>query len=305
MDERWQRELTRLRNAPPPPGDLWERVEGGPRLPDASGPDIGRALTISIAVIVTTAVIALAWIVLRPLRGDERTPAAVGLLDVPPLGQVAPGNLDDGRPVFVVHRDDATVEVIDAFSSHVPWGLAKLNVWCPSSRTFDDVFHGSKWNQDGAYLLGPGPTGLVTYETTLEKDGHVLVGSAIAGAPRDAPRTSKVMGAFCQTAATAMFPTLSPAMDSPAAAVQAAPDTWVTVRGSLIQYAKNGAELCNIGARRRSTCTGGVPVVGLQTFPNEGRLHGYIVSGTFIAQPEDGALAHLTRVPKASMTDSG
>src|SRR3954466_3303871 len=108
MDERWQRELTRLRNAPPPPGDLWERVEGGPRLPDASGPDIGRALTISIAVIVTTAATALAglpavvawgWMGLRPLRGDGRPPAAVGLLDVPPLGQVAPGNLDDGRPV--------------------------------------------------------------------------------------------------------------------------------------------------------------------------------------------------------------
>src|SRR3954447_10210317 len=125
MDERWQRELTRLRNAPPPPGDLWERVEGGPRLPDTSGPDIGRALTISIAVIVTTAVIALAWIVLRPLRGEERTPGAVRLPHLPPLRQVAPGSLDDGRPVFLVRRDRAPVEVIDAFSSHVPWGLAK------------------------------------------------------------------------------------------------------------------------------------------------------------------------------------
>src|SRR4051794_6991828 len=113
MDEHSQQELTKLRDAPAPPEDLWDRVSRGPRLTDKRDPAGKRSLTFAIAVAVAVAAIALVWIVLRPLHGNERTPGAVGLLSIPPLGQVEPANLDDGRPVFIVHRDDGTVEVID------------------------------------------------------------------------------------------------------------------------------------------------------------------------------------------------
>jgi hypothetical protein len=65
----------------------------------------------------------------------------------PPFGTVAPANLADGRPVFIVRGDDGTVAVNDGFSTHVPFGIGKLVAWCPSARTFDDVYHGSKWNE--------------------------------------------------------------------------------------------------------------------------------------------------------------
>jgi len=295
MDERWQRELTKLRNAPSPSDDLWGRIEDGSRLPDPGVSRTNRAVTIAVALVVTIGAIAILWIALRPLRGDERTPGSLGLLDVPPTGQVAPANLDDGRPVFVVHREDGTVAVIDAYSTHVPYGLAKLVAWCPSSRSFDDVFHGSRWNEDGAYLMGPGPTGLVTYQTTPEHDDRVLVGPAIPGTPRDTPHGLRTSGPYCTTAASYVLPTLAtPVSDSPAGTVAGTPSGWVAVRGTLV-WTSTGAELC-AGREQDATCSDGATVRGLDT-NDIPPARPVVIAGTFIARVEGGTLVDLTRVP--------
>jgi Rieske Fe-S protein len=292
MDERWRRELTKLREAPPPPGNLWSRVEEGPRISAPRDGAPGRALTIAIASLVAIAAIALLWIALRPLRGDAPVPGAVGVLDVPPIGQVAPANLDDGRPVFVVHRPDGMVEVIDAFSTHDPGGLGKLIAWCPSSRGFEDPFHGSKWDENGSYLMGPAPTGLATYETTVRTDGRVVVGSTIPPAARDSIPTEHIAGPYCAHYAARVYPTLPTAVyPSPSAAVAAAPPGWVTVQGNLLLGSTGGAELC-----AGPTCADSAPVAGLAVQEIWGEHPWYVIPGTFIARVQDGTLVDLTRV---------
>jgi len=293
MDERWRRELTKLRDAPRPPDDLWDRIGAGSRMPEADAPSGSRAVTIAVALMVAIAALAIAWIAFRPVHGT--VPGALGELDVPPPGEVAPANLDDGRPVFVVHRDDGTVEVIDAFSTHVPGGLGKLVAWCPSSRTFTDVYHGSKWNEDGGYYLGPAPTGLVTYETAVQRDGHVVVGPAIAPGSRAAAEHMHLSGPFCQTDESLVLATLPTAVsDSPIGVVAQAPSGWVAVRGKLV-WASNGAELCAPNAPK-DTCADAAEVVALD--PNTFESKPLVVDGTFIARVQDGTLVDLTRAPQ-------
>src|SRR5439155_20935059 len=103
MSERWQRELTKLRQAPELPEDLWGRVREGPWMVEARIPQRTRGITIAVALaIAMIPVLALAWIALRPPRSGQDMTGGLGVVDVPPVGDVAPANLMDGRPVFVV-----------------------------------------------------------------------------------------------------------------------------------------------------------------------------------------------------------
>ncbi len=300
MSERWQRELTKLRQAPELPVDLWDRARTGPRMKEARIPRRTRAATIAVALAVTIPVLALAWIALRPLRGVEIAPGGLGVVDVPPMGQVASANLADGRPVYVVHHADGTVEVIDGYSTHVPWGLAKLVAWCSTSRTFDDVFHGARWSESGTYISGPAPTGLATYETTIQPDGRVLVGSRIPPASRPSPGDEvQADGPFCETSAKLEYPTLpTKVSDSPADVVASAPAGWVAVRGSLIRGSSTGAELCTTLAPGNAECAHGAPAQGIDVRGLFGQDPGLVISGTFITRVRDGSLVDLTRVPE-------
>jgi len=299
MDERVRRELTRLRQAPEPPVDLWDRVREGPRMQRPAAPRGRRAFTIALALAVTIPAISLAWIATRPLR-DHAMSTELGIVDVPGPGQVAAANLADGRPVFVVHRDDGTVEVIDGFSTHVPWGVAKLVVWCPTSRTFDDVFHGARWTESGAYISGPAPTGLATYGSTILQDGRLQVGPRITPASRPSPGHEQQADIpLCATTADLVYPTLpTAASGSPADVAASAPSGWVAVRGSLLEGGASGAELCALGARGISTCVDGAPVAGIDVHGLFGQGSEVVISGTFITRVEDGALVDLTRVPE-------
>jgi hypothetical protein len=300
MSERWRRELTKLRQAPELPEDLWVRVRTGPRMKGARIPRRTRAVTIAVALAVTVPVLALAWIALRPLRGAQVAPGGLGVVDVPPLGQVAPANLTDGRPVFVVHHADGTVEVIDGYSTHIPWGLAKLVAWCSTSRTFDDVFHGARWSESGTYISGPAPTGLATYRSTFQPDGRLLVGSRIPPASRPSPGGEvQSDGPFCMTSANLEYPTMpTNVSDSPADVVASAPDGWVAVRGSLIRGSSTGAELCTLLARGYTVCAHGAPVEGIDVEGLFGQHPNLVISGTFIARVQDGSLVDLSRVPE-------
>ncbi len=296
MNERWKRELVKLRGAPELPEDLWARVAEGPRM-DVAGPaPWRRAATIVVAFAVVIPVLVFAWIGLRSLHGGRVVPRGSDVLDVPAIGQVAPANLADGRPVFVVHHPDGTVSVIDGFSTHVPFGLAKLISWCPTSRTFDDLFHGSRWDDSGYYELGPAPTGLVRYETTILADGRVRVGPAIAPAPRGAGGAFKPAGPFCQGTSGIVYPTLpTQVFHSPSAVVDAAPSGWVAVKGILLEVGGR-AQLCS-PVSQGSECQDAEVVDGLDVSGLFGPNRDARFPGTFITHVVDGSLVDLTMVP--------
>lgn len=298
MTERWQRELTKLRGAPGLPEDLWRRVRTGPRMEGARIPARTRAATIAVAFAVSIAVFAVAWIAVRPLHREQIVSVGSDVLNIPAVGEVAPANLADGRPVFVVHHDDGTVSVVDGFSTHVPWGLAKVVAWCSTSRTFDDAFHGAKWNEDGDYLIGPAPNGLATYETTILADGQVKVGSQIPPAPRGSGGRFEQQGPWCQTSANMVYATLPTGVfDSPSAVVDAAPDGWVAVKGELVATDAGGVELCSVFTTGPG-CLDGAPVEGIDVSSLFGENPEFVVSGSFIARVENGSLVYLTRVPE-------
>jgi hypothetical protein len=254
-------------------------------------------MTIAVALAVAIPVLVVTWNALRPLDGAQ---GGLGLVDVPPVGQVSAANLADGHPVFVVHQIDGTVEVIDAFSTHDPYGLSKLVAWCPSSRTFDDVFHGSRWDESGTYMLGPAPSGLATYQSTIQPDGRVLVGSQVPSAPRPSPGNRvNTVGAFCRTSDELTYPSIpGNVSDSPADVVASAPEGWVAVRGSLIRGGPTGAELCSRLARGSRECAQGAPVEGIDVRGLFKHDPGLVISETFISRVRSGSLVELTRVPE-------
>ncbi|MDP9343438.1 MAG: hypothetical protein M3Q23_15365 [Actinomycetota bacterium] len=302
MPERWQRELSKLRHAPEMPEAIWDRVVAGERRA-APAPARSRALTAAVALgaFAATAVL-LVW-AFGPGRNRAGPASGSPVLDVPPVGQTAPELLSDGHPVFVVHREDGAIGVVDAVSTHVPFGIRKLVGWCPSSRTFDDPFHGSKWNELGDYLLGPAPTGLITYESTpIPGDPRrVRVGEPIPTQPRGDDHGVTPQGSFCETTAEMVLPKLpSQVADSPASVVAAAPDGWVAVKAVLLMVAGEGSRLCadvgTDGSCTEAAAVAGVDAEGLLASAGETSV---TLGGTWIARVESGALVDLTRVPEA------
>ena len=166
MGDRWQDAATRLRQARPP-ADLWGRIEDGPQLPPPPPAPRTRVLAAVAALGIFAIVGAVLWASIRPLGGNGGPLAAATVVDVPPRGDVSAIFLVGGRPVFVVHHEDGSVSVVDAFSSHRAWGIEELNVWCPSTREFVEVAHEARFDEYGNYAsAGPAPTGLSAFDFT-------------------------------------------------------------------------------------------------------------------------------------------
>ncbi len=302
MAERWQRELSKLRRAPEMPDGIWERVAAGERR--AAPPRArSRALTAAIGLgAFAAAAVLLVW-AFGPGRNHAEPVSGSAALAVPPVGQTAPALLSDGHPVFVVHREDGSIGVVDATSTHVPFGIGTLVGWCPSSRTFEDPFHGSKWNELGDYLLGPAPSGLITYESTpIPGDPpRVRVGDPIPPQPRGDDHGVTPQGSFCESTAEMVLPKVpSQVADSPASVVAAAPDGWVALKAVLLTVEGEGPRLCadvgSDGSCTEAAVVSGVDGQGLLT--SAGESSGTL-GGTWIVRVESGAIIDLTRVPEA------
>ena len=154
-DDRYRRELTKLHHGEPP-ADLWDRALEGPRLAPL-GPSPRSRVT---AAIVAFAIFGLAaGLLWRSFAEPGHQPAGSSQITVPPRGQTSAVFLDDGRPVFVVHHQDGTVSVVDAFSTHRAWGVEELNVWCPSTREFVEVAHEAHFDEYGVLTPDSGPAG--------------------------------------------------------------------------------------------------------------------------------------------------
>ncbi len=253
MTERWQREMAKLHRAELP-ADLWERIMEGPRLQPLPPRDPSRVIVVATALALFLAAAALLWVVFTPLRTTVRTLGGPDVIQVPARGEVSPVFLADGRPVFVVHHEDGTVSVVDAFSPHRAWGFEEPVVWCPSTRQFVEWAHEAHFDEFGTWeSAGPAPSGLATFAfQVVERDAagdptSIRVGAMQAPDPGgSAPVTEPSRPPFCPGAESVTFTIdASQVWDSPAAAVAAQPEGWIAVRGTLSVASDGFVQLCS------------------------------------------------------------
>ena len=201
MPDRWEEASSRLRQLRPA-RDLWDRIEDGPQLPPLPPPRRTRVTTIVAALGIFAIATAVLWATIEPIGRHMDHPSSPDVVRVPPRGAASAIFLEDGRPAFIVHHEDGSVSVVDAFSSDRPWGILQLNGWCASSREFVDLAHGARFDEYGAYELGPAPSGLATFAftpVTLDDRGDpasITIGGLLAPAPKaaDVPVPSRADG---------------------------------------------------------------------------------------------------------------
>jgi hypothetical protein len=199
-------------------------------------------------------------------RSAAPTLAGSDIVDVPPRGQAAAVFLEDGNPAFVVTHEDGSVSVVDAFSSHAPWGIEYLVWWCPSGGWFEDPFHGSKYDEHGTYRDGPGPSSLGVFRTDVVEPGRLRVRSGTAYV---APRPGQIdssppplggknpgvltpspfepvnpRGPYCTTADEAVFHRISSDDVTSLDAIMDAPDGWTALEGTLVLEADQPVRMC-------------------------------------------------------------
>lgn len=115
------------------------------------------------------AVVPSGWHEGAPPGGDgEQLGAARPLLPLPEPGGVLPAWLDDSTPVFVAHRADGTVHVLDATSTVSGHDLVG---WCRSSGQFGEV-HGARWTETGGHVGGPAAGDLPRYPAEVVESGQ-------------------------------------------------------------------------------------------------------------------------------------
>lgn len=282
---------------------------GPPR--NASGPPRGAGIVAAarerpaVLAIAAICVVLLGVVIVKALTGSGGSSVApiAGSqeLRVPPLGDAAAAFLADGRPVFVVHHEDDTVSVVDAFSTHTPFGVGTLVAWCDASRTFDDLRHGSTFDEQGRYVLGPAPTGLVTFEATElgATPATVHVGARELAEPRT-DVGAPLSGSPCTSTSDTLSHRISQEQitDPPSVALGGMPARWIAVRGVLVVTPDDGARLCpaSDGAPRPS-CDLGAPVSGVDGVGLLGGGSTYVSDvSTWLVRTDGTTLSDLTFV---------
>ena len=95
--------------------------------------------------------------------------------------------------VFLVDGDPPLA--LRAVSPHLGEPIA----FCPTSQTFQEMAHGSKWDPSGYYLDGPAPRGMARLQTRVVNGFvEINVTSVTEGPPRGAGPPALPAGPFCQ-----------------------------------------------------------------------------------------------------------
>jgi hypothetical protein len=215
---------------------------------------------------------------------------------IPPIGQVAAARLQDGHPVFVVHHQTGEITLLDAFSTFVPYGIFKMVAWCPEARIFDDFADGSRYNEWGAHVAGPAPTGMVVLDWRMGSGGLVNVGGRLGVAQGgDSANPPRLDLAGCRWVQHGF----EGDQLTPAQAAAQPEGSWVVVAGVLDPASRR---LCALAAG----CINAAPIDGLVLPPQlTQRDIDYLTDPRlrrWLAVVSDGRLAHLTRIPDLDAT---
>lgn len=202
----------------------------------------------------------------RKLGGDSN--AAEPILEAPAVGSALAGFRMDGTPFLLVRHPDGGLTAVEAISPHrATAGIQKLLGWCPSSRTFDDVFHGARFDEYGRYLSGPSPTGLAAIQVEIlsEDPLRLRLGDPLPPSPRASDAVPPA-GPLCADLRETplVMPDVAESGLTPAELVSMVPPPPSGSRWSVraVLYVKRGsaAQLCAAVIERR--CRNGAPVIG-------------------------------------------
>jgi TolB protein len=215
------------------------------------------------------------------------------VLTAPPPGEAIAGFTESGIPFLVVRHDDGTLTAIEAVSPHLAAGnVRKILGWCASSRTFDDPFHGARFDEFGRYISGPSPTGLVPLaaEIVSEDPLKFRLGEPQPAVPRE-DVGERPTGALCMN--TLVTPLVSPGIAAggltPEEVASTAPSApmvgarW-SVEGTLVVRPDGEVLLC--ASYVGGVCEAGAPVSGPSpTTPDE-----LVIEGTWYVIVRPGTL---------------
>lgn len=238
----------------------------------------------------------LLWRLIRP-----DPPVAAAEWQAPPVGEAFAGWTEDGAPLLVVHHLQGGFTAVEAVSPHRPWGIKKLVGWCPSSRTFDDPFHGSRFDEYGRYLVGPSPTGLVrrAVEVVPGSPSLIKVRGRLPAQPRGA--ASPPTGRFCigdtvQDSGLVM-PAIAGSGLTPRELVADPPcppgSRW-SVEAVLHATRGSRVRLC-ASLEGSGRCGGGAPVLGLDEGALLDESDPFTFRGEWLVLVEEGGLADIIR----------
>jgi hypothetical protein len=252
-------------------------------------------MTMRSAIFAGLGVLAAALLLVVVLALVRPTP----LEDAHSVGRPAPGEaravyLADGTPVWVIAHEGGGVSVLSGISTHIPFGVAKLTWWCPTSRALEDPFHGAKWDEYGVRLGGPAPGGLISRSTQTIGD-RVVVGAArpAASMGQQPSGPSEAERDFCTGEDPVIVHTFAgwPIWESPREALAAASPDWILVAGRLAPQRNGAVALCALDGCADSVLADGVEVpppdrFAFDPWPDE----------LYLARVSDGRMVGLTRV---------
>lgn len=235
-------------------------------------------------------VVLIGWLVATTLLAPPE-PAAANVVRIPPLGEVAPIRLADGRPVFVVHHETGQINVLDGFSTHVPYGVYKMLAWCPESRIFTDLVHGALYDEWGIHRGGPALGSMIAMSSQIGAGGLLQIGGPLGPvAAGDATNPEPVDFAACTFAMHAFG---DDARLTPAQAASQADGSWVVVAGVVDPQLQR---LCGLAPG----CSSAAPIHGLVLLDlqmDRQFAEFLTVPRLWLAQVAGGQLSHLTYIP--------
>ncbi|MEP6680601.1 MAG: hypothetical protein ABJB65_03890 [Chloroflexota bacterium] len=221
------------------------------------------------------------------LGRNDRPAEATVALDLPAAGETRADYLSDGTPVWVARHNDGSVDVFSAFSTHLRVEAPRLTWWCPTSRSFEDPFSVSAWNEDGVKLGGPAPYDLSGWSATMEA-GKVLLGDRTSG-PVGGVGSSRIECRVGDPVTVHGFEGWR-RWDSPREAIAGKPEGWILLAGGMVTQNDGTLAICSLAGCEDSATVGGIgpPLASLSSSGYADRL--------FIARVHNGQLTDLTRI---------
>jgi len=213
-------------------------------------------------------------------------------LALPAGGGVRADYLADGSPVWVIGQDDGTVSVLTGFDAH-RIALRNLLWWCETAEMLESPSYGSLYDEHGAKMGGPAPTGLAAYDVTVA--GGVIRVGALEEPPgrdehSDRPMPADDLRCFGLDAPV-VYHTFDgwAVWDSPSDALAAEPDDWILLEGALVVDG-DAVYLCALDGCADRALAAGIPAA-----TDDEIALGHLSGQRFIAHVRDGALVNVTR----------